>query len=172
MKELIKMLKQLGADKDDVSNVEKQSLDCTISFNYDKPITWDYTETEKRRFEDEIKQIELIFIDIINKKGANLNPVMTVSLEFLKSIIEKHKYCAEFLNSEFVSIIFNRLQVLNYYLKTRNHNLIAVPDDKMKLKVTGPIEKKCKNLLAEEDETIYEYEFRGLVEIKIIDKED
>ena len=174
MEELIKTLKKLGADKDkeDLSNVEKKTLKCTMSFNYDKPVTWEYCKLEKRMFEDEIKEIELKFIDMINNKGAKLNPYIMVSHELCKFIIEKNEPATKVFNDACVESIFNRLKVINYYLKTRNHNLIAVTDDKLQLNITGPIEKKCKNFITDEDEIVYEYDFRGEIKIKIIDKED
>ena len=174
MNELINTLKKLGADKnkEDMSNVEKKTLKCSMTFNYDKHVTWEYNELEKQMFEDEIKKIEPLFIDMINNKGSKLNPDTIVSHELCKLIIEKDNPATKLFNNTCTNSIFNRLQVLNYYLKTRNHNLIAVPDNKLQLNITGPIEKKYKNLLTGEDEIVYQYEFKGVVKIKIEDKED
>lgn len=168
MKELIKTLKDLAFDVEKAPSMQQTSVNTTMNIRWDEPLTWEYRDIEKRMYERDIK--EEAFNKYIEQGEATISLQNDVSPEFAEEIDNlpgRDKLLYKSMTEQIRHMVF----VLNYYLVTRNYNLIAVPENEMQLYLKSPVERKHKDT---KGNTIsnWEIEIIGKIKINIKNKED
>lgn len=142
MKELIKTLKELAFDIEKAPSMQQTSVNTTMNIRWDEPLTWQYRDIEKRMYERDIK--EETFNKYIEQGEATIALQNDVSPEFADEIDKlsgRDKLLYKMMTEQIRHMVF----VLNYYLVTRNYNLIALPENEMELHLTSPVEQKEKD---------------------------
>ena len=168
MKELIKTLKDLAFDVEKAPSMQQKSVNTKMNIRWDEPLTWEYRDTEKRMYERDIK--EETFINYIEQGEATIALQNYVSPEFAEEIDKlpgRDKVLYQMMTEQIRHMVFT----LNYYLVTRNYNLIAVPENEMELYLKSPVERKHKDSNGNTIST-WEIEIIGKIKINIKNKED
>ena len=138
----IKALKDLAFDVEKAPSMQQTSVNTTMNVQWDEPLTWEYRDIEKRMYERDIK--EETFINYILQCEATIALQNYVSPEFAEEIDNlpgRDKLLYKMMTDQ----IRHMVCVLNYYLVTRNYNLIAVPENEMMLHLTSPVKRKHKD---------------------------
>lgn len=168
MKELIKTLKNLAFDAEKAPLMQQTSVNTKMNIIWDEPLTWEYKDIEKRMYESDIK--EETFINYILQGEATIALQNYVSPEFAEetdNLPGRDKLLYKMMTEQIRHMVF----VLNYYLVTRNYNLIAIPENEMELHLTSPVERKHKDIKGNTIST-WEIEIIGKIKINIKNKED
>ena len=168
MKELIKTLKDLAFDVEKAPSMQQKSVNTKMNIRWDEPLTWEYRDIEKRTYERDIK--EETFNKYIEQGEATIALQNYVSPEFAEEIDKlpgRDKVLYQMMTEQIRHMVF----VLNYYLVTRNYNLIAVPENEMELYLKSPVERKHKDSNGNTIST-WEIEIIGKIKINIKNKEN
>ena len=168
MKELIKTLKDLVFDVEKAPSMQQKSVNTKMNIRWDEPLTWEYRDIEKRMYERDIK--EDAFNKYIEQRKATIALQNYASPEFAEEIDKlpgRDKVLYQMMTEQIRHMVF----VLNYYLVTRNYNLIAVPENEMELYLKSPVERKHKDSNGNTIST-WEIEIIGKIKINIKNKED
>lgn len=164
----IKTLKELAFDVEKAPSMQQTSVNTTMNIHWDEPLTWEYRDIEKRMYESDIK--EETFINYILQGEATIALQNDVSPEFIEEIDNlpgRDKLLYKMMTDHIRHMVF----VLNYYLVTRNYNLIALPENEMELYLTSPVERKHKDTKGNTIST-WVVEIIGKIKINIKNKED
>ena len=168
MENLKKILKDLAFDVDKAPSMQQKSVNTTMNILWDEPLTWEYRDIEKRMYERDIK--EETFNKYIEQREATIALQNYVSPEFAEEIDKlpgRDKVLYQMMTDQIRNMVF----VLNYYLVTRNYNLIAVPENEMMLHLTSPVERKHKDSNGNTIST-WVIDIIGKIKINIKNKED
>lgn len=167
MKELIKTLKDLAFDVEKAPSMQQTSVDTTMKIDYNEPTSWNYKDIEKRMYEADVR--EELFKDFIDEGSTSIGIQTDISPKLAEETCEREDV-QKLIYNIFYDKIKHMMFVLNYYLVTRNYDLVAVPDKEIMLHLTSPVMRKFKNSKGEEEIT-WVVEVIGRIKINIINKD-
>lgn len=168
MKKFKKILKEMSFDVEDAPNMKQTSIDTTMKIDYNEPTSWDYKDIEKRMYEADVR--EELFKDFIDEGSTSIGIQTDISPKLAEETCERDD-AQKLIYNIFYDKIKHMMFVLNYYLVTRNYDLVAVPDKEIMMHLTSPVMRKFKNLKGEE-EINWVVEVIGRIKINIINKEN